>query len=258
MLNESTKLTGWLVPHSLEWYAQLGKNERIYRYPWCSEIKEPNGETLFDKELMQIVPGMCVLDVGCGHGELAMKCSTLAQHVTGFDVTDAFLKSGSEQKRSNLRFVLGNSNEGLPFSEGEFDIAYNRKGPTSSYSDLKRVVKKGGRILGLHPGDDSGIELSAYFPKLFTPSEGKPILDKLLQRLEENTWDKHEIELIKSVEYLKEPIDVINFHCFGQNKEIFSFVKEKNLSDIKKIFNQHAGDEGLPITFSRYIVKLTT
>lgn len=40
-----------------------------------------------------------------------------------------------------------------------FDCAYNRKGPTSAYPDIARVVKRGGSFIGLHPGDQlSAIE----------------------------------------------------------------------------------------------------
>ncbi|GAB2534458.1 hypothetical protein [Gracilibacillus alcaliphilus] len=64
----------------------------------------------------------------------------------------------------------------LPFESEQFDCAYNRKGPTSAYFDLKRIIKNGGKVLSLHPGDQLSPELPELFPNLFAAlPEGTPI-----------------------------------------------------------------------------------
>lgn len=55
----------WLRPHSIEWYAQLGKMKGQYSYPWNSTIAQPNGETIFIEEVSQLVRNKKVLDIGC-------------------------------------------------------------------------------------------------------------------------------------------------------------------------------------------------
>lgn len=150
-----------------------------------------------------------VLDVGCGNGEFALRCSYFADEITGFDAIDSFLENGIEKQKKNMKFILGNKKAGFPFGDDEFDIAYIRKGPTSAYRDLKRVVKEQGDVMGLHPGDGSGKELADLFPGFFDRPAGTPILDKIKQILEDCSFSQTVIEILDTTEYLQEPIDVI-------------------------------------------------
>lgn len=244
----------WLEPHSIEWYKQLGEMKGKYQYPWNSLVSSPNGESIFDKEVFHMVQNEKVLDVGCGHGEFTRRCSFIAKEIIGFDATDSFIENGNENKEQNLYFIVGNSKSGLPFKKDEFDCAYIRKGPTSAYPLLNRVVKKGGKILGLHPGDDSGIELPNLFPDLFKQSVGNT-LSRIKDRLDQSELSHIDIEIVDSVEYLQSPIDVLKLRCFGQTQTVFKLLRDENMQKIRKIFEQNALSEGLPITFQRYIVR---
>ncbi|MFC3210372.1 class I SAM-dependent methyltransferase [Planomicrobium okeanokoites] len=256
MLYNPRKHPEWLEPHSLQWYQQLGDSQKAYLYPWKSSVDGPDGETVFDNEVLKLTKGKKVLDVGCGHGEFAIMCSRFAEEVTGFDAIDSFLESGLEKEKHNLKFVLGNTKEGLPFADNEFDIAYIRKGPTSAYKDLKRIVKNEGGIRGLHPGDFSGKELADLFPGFFNPLKGTPILDKIKGVLQECSFTKTEIEIIETIEYLHEPMDVIRYGCFGQSLNLISAVEKEGLINIKRIFEKEAGRKGLSITHSRYMIRV--
>jgi 2-polyprenyl-3-methyl-5-hydroxy-6-metoxy-1,4-benzoquinol methylase len=77
----------WLRPHSIDWYAQLGKQSGQFAYPWNTTMLEPNGESLFVEEVAKSVPGKKVLDIGCGHGEFTIRWSPLAKQVVGLDIT---------------------------------------------------------------------------------------------------------------------------------------------------------------------------
>ncbi|MUK87978.1 methyltransferase domain-containing protein [Ornithinibacillus sp. L9] len=256
-LIDPSSLSGWLVPHSLEWYQQLSRIQDTYTYPWDSTVTIPNGETVFDDEVTKTIQHKKVLDVGCGHGEFTIQCSDHAKEIVGLDVTDNFIKNGNENSKSNVSFVVWNTKQGLPFQENEFDCAYVRKGPTSSYLTLKKVVRSGGEILGLHPGDKSGKELPFLFPNLFSPSQSTQILDALKQRLDGSDFLTFDIEEINSIEYLHEPIDVLRLCCFGQSPDILETVKQENFAEIEKIFGRHTTNEGLPITYARYLVRAT-
>ncbi|MBS4178344.1 class I SAM-dependent methyltransferase [Lederbergia citrea] len=254
-LIDPSTLPGWLRPHSIDWYKQLSNLQGIYIYPWNSTLTEPNGESIFDEEVVRSIKNKKALDVGCGHGEYANQLSPVAKEIVGFDVTDNFIKVGKENKKPNVSFVVGNAKHGLPFKSDEFDCAYIRKGPTSAYSSLKQVVKEGGEILGLHPGDESGKELQHLFPNLFETSQGTSIKDTINQILEICNFSHSELEVINSIEYLHTPMDVLKLRCFGQNLKIYETLKEENISEITKIFEQNATKDGLPIHFSHYIVR---
>ncbi|TWT25823.1 class I SAM-dependent methyltransferase [Planomicrobium sp. CPCC 101110] len=255
-LIDPTRLPGWLIPHSLAWYQQLGETEGAYLYPWNSIREEPNGESLFDREVMNMVKGRIALDVGCGHGEFALKSAREAKGIVGLDVTDKFVSKGLQSRKANVSFVVGNTKDGLPFASDTFDCAYIRKGPTSAYPNLQKVVRKGGEVLGLHPGESTGKELNALFPNLFTPHSGASVLQLLKDRLHMSGFAKTAIDFVETKEFLQSPLDVLKYRCFGQTPAIFEELQRENSDAVSCIFKEHATDQGLAITFSRYLVRV--
>ncbi len=254
-LIDPTKFSEWLSPHSIEWYEQLSHLQGKYLYSWESTLSEPNGESIFDQVILQLIRNKKVLDVGCGHGDFTIKCSTVAKEIVGFDSANDFIQVGLENKKANVSFIAGSTKEGIPFKRDTFDCAYIRKGPTSAYPLIRNVVKTGGEIRGLHPGDESGKELSILFPNLFQPLKGTPILDKLKQRLDVSDLRSANLEVVNSIEYIKSPLDVLKIRCFGQKPKVLQTLVENNINEVTEIFNQYTTDHGLPITFSRYLVR---
>ncbi|MGG1664236.1 class I SAM-dependent methyltransferase [Brevibacillus sp. NRS-1366] len=247
----------WLAPHSLPWYEQLASLTGEYEYPWRSTITEPNGESLFTEEVARMVPSKKVLDIGCGHGAFTMRWSTEAMQIVGLDATESFVQTAKETSHPNVSFVVSNTKAPLPFEEGEFDCAYNRKGPTSVYPHCKRIIKKGGQILGLHPGDLLSAELSEWFPQLFEPRPaGTPILDNLTKRLGQAGFSHLDIEPVTSTEYFLSPLDVIKMRCFGQQPALTQQTIELHLESVQQIFDKHATAKGLPVTFAHYFVRV--
>ncbi|MGM9950898.1 MAG: SAM-dependent methyltransferase, partial [Lysinibacillus sp.] len=112
------------------------------------------------------------------------------------------------------------------------------------------------KILGLHPGDEQGKELAVLFPNFFPLTTGTPILNTIHDRLAQSDYGSAEVETVNTIEYLYSPLDVVKIRCFGQSPDVFETVLETSLSDITKIFERHVSSEGLPITFSRYIVRV--
>lgn len=250
-----TLFAEWIAPHSLDWYDQIGKFQGTYLYPWNSTIIKPNGESIFDEEVINLVSHKKVLDVGCGHGEFAIHCSSIAQEVVGFDVTNHFIGYGEMNKPKNVSFVLGSTKQGFPFKENEFDCAYIRKGPTSGYPALKHIVKKGGIILGLHPGNHEENELSELFPNLFTANLSLDSTEKTIEsRLIEANYYEWEIEIISSNELIHSPMDIIRKRCFGQHPTVMEKIIKKDLIEITEIFEANKTN-GLSVTNSYYIVR---
>ncbi|WP_255472781.1 hypothetical protein [Planomicrobium sp. CPCC 101079] len=102
---DPTRLPGWLAPHSIAWYRQLGETEGAYLYPWNSVYEEPNGESIFDREVAGMVQGKKALDAGCGHGDFTLKCADYAKEIVGIDATAGFISTGNQVRRTNASFI---------------------------------------------------------------------------------------------------------------------------------------------------------
>jgi ubiquinone/menaquinone biosynthesis C-methylase UbiE len=110
------------------------------------------GEEFVDR--LDIKPGMKVLDVACGTGNLAIPAARTGADVTGIDIAanlieQAFANAAAENL--NVKFEVGDA-EALPYADGEFDVVMTMFGamfaprPEVTASELKRVCKPGGRI----------------------------------------------------------------------------------------------------------------
>ncbi|MNC27202.1 23S rRNA (guanine(745)-N(1))-methyltransferase [compost metagenome] len=246
------------MPHSFQWYAGLGSLTGKYAYPWNSTITGPDAEQIFAQEVAGLVPGKKVLDIGCGHGGFTIQWSPVVQHIVGLDITADFIHTASSTALANVSFVTANTKHRLPFEQNEFDCAYNRKGPTSAYPELTRIIKKGGQLIALHPGDRLSPELSDLFPGLFGPrQEGTPVLDKIKRQLDAGGFAAAEIETVVSTQYLHEPMDIVRLRCFGQTSAVHEMVMEHSLPEIGRIFARHQTAQGLLTTVEHYIVRAT-
>jgi ubiquinone/menaquinone biosynthesis C-methylase UbiE len=76
----------------------------------------------------QIEPGLRVLDVGCGTGNLTLKLASRSKEIVGVDISEAMLETARERARrsatGNVRFLDADIASGLE-DEGEdaFDLA---------------------------------------------------------------------------------------------------------------------------------------
>lgn len=116
-------------------------------------------------------------------------------------------------RQPNVRYVVGRTQDGLPFPDDYFDIAYTKKGPTSWYREGNRIVRPGGDVLLFHPGDGDGEggEMGLYFPGLFgPPTIGTPILDKIQERLETSGFTNIQLSILKETVWIPTPPG-----CFG-------------------------------------------
>jgi len=95
-----------------------------------------------------------VLDVACGTGNLALPAARAGAWVTGVDIAPNLLETArayAALEDLDIRFDEGNA-ECLPYADGAFDTAVTMFGamfaprPDRAAAELRRVVRKGGRI----------------------------------------------------------------------------------------------------------------
>ena len=102
----------------------------------------------------QLVPGLSLLDVGCGPGTITVEFADRLEpgRVVGLDASAEVIgRASREFERDNLSFVVGDAYS-LPFDDDTFDIAHAHQtlqhvaDPVAVLRELRRVVKPGGLV----------------------------------------------------------------------------------------------------------------
>jgi SAM-dependent methyltransferase len=142
---------------SQDWYEQHARRFGGYRKLWESTIKGPNGEAAFTSWLRETIPQHPrVMDIGCGDGLYTLHMSALAKHITGIDYAPTMVALARRYQQSaavtNATFLELNGREPLPFDNGEFDLIFSRRGPSSHLMEARRVLRRGGLVAGIHSG----------------------------------------------------------------------------------------------------------
>jgi SAM-dependent methyltransferase len=105
-------------------------------------------------EVLNIRPGMQVLDVACGTGNLAIPAARKGARVSGVDIaTNLLAQARARAKGEGLEIAFEEGDaEQLPFPDEQFDLVMSMFGamfapdPERVASELARVCRHGGRI----------------------------------------------------------------------------------------------------------------
>ncbi|MBD7966707.1 class I SAM-dependent methyltransferase [Paenibacillus gallinarum] len=159
----------------IEWYDMIARRNGGYKGRAECTVEGRSAEDIFEERLIDLIPNYhSVLDAGCGHGEFTLKMSKYANNIIGFDnsqelfkIAQTLLQNSSVQ---NVDFVYATTKSEMPFEDGQFDLIYDRRGPTSIINH-SRLLRPGGMIFGIHTN-----------------------VDKVKVRLIENGYEEIEIE----------------------------------------------------------------
>lgn len=159
----------------VEWYDMIARRNGGYRGRATLSIEGVSAEEVFEKQLKEMLPNYpCVLDAGCVHGEFTLQMSKYANQIIGFDNSIEMIKIAKQLLDSssvdNVEFVYATTKLELPFEDGQFDLIYDRRGPTSIINH-SRLLASGGVIFGIHNN-----------------------VDKVRERLAANGYEEIEIE----------------------------------------------------------------
>lgn len=138
----------------VDWYNSIAIRNGGYKSNASFLIEGVSAENIFEQELISMLPSFKhVLDAGCGHGDFTIKMSQFANDLIGFDNSKEMINiaKASQYSHSNLAFIYATTKEELPFADGQFDLIYDRRGPTSILNH-SRILRTGGTVFGIHSG----------------------------------------------------------------------------------------------------------
>lgn len=186
------------------------------------------------QELLPLIEGKKILDIGCGSGEFVDILSKKKFISTGIDITPEFIKHA--QKKFQGNFLIADASK-LPFKNKEFDTVFIRNVLEHIKNDkqaLKEAVRVGKKIIIIVPQKtpdilkNRGLIFSHYQDKSHLRNYTPITLKKLI--LNSNG------KLIKIIPLEKLPNKSIFFELFQAPKIIkkiitkifFIFFKEQN------------------------------
>jgi SAM-dependent methyltransferase len=128
-----------------------------------------------------IIPGMKILDLGCGDGTTALPEARLGADVTGVDISSKLVEAGTrrakEQGLTNCRFQEGDACNLQDLQDDSFDLTVSIFGamfapkPYDVAKEMVRITKPGGRIImgNWIPGDPTLVAQILKISSAYSP-----------------------------------------------------------------------------------------
>ena len=231
-------------------------------------------------ERLGLKPGMKVLDVACGTGNLAIPAAKTGATVTGIDIAPNLIEQAIERAKAEgveAKFEVGDA-EALPYADGEFDVVMTMFGamfaprPDVTASELKRVTKSGGLIAMANwtPGAFTG-QMFKTGAKHVPPPPGmpSPVLwgteDAVRERLGDDIKDLKMTPTKITFTYPFGPSEVVEHFrkYFGPTQKQFEMLDENGQaalrSDLEALWDSaNQSTDGKTVVESEYLEVLAT
>jgi ubiquinone/menaquinone biosynthesis C-methylase UbiE len=178
--------------------------------PFLKDVRE------FVLNFSEIKPGERVLDIGCGTGDQAIYFAKKGAIVAGIDINPKMIgRALMRKKKEGLEvYFQGGDATNLPFLKPVFDVAVislvlheiESKDRDKVISEMKRVVKKGGRLIFVDFNCPLPKSITSFFVNLIEFFVGKKHWQNFKSYLKEGgvlkILERSKLKLEK-VEYLK-------------------------------------------------------
>jgi SAM-dependent methyltransferase len=166
---------------------QLFDEDYLYFYEDLLGDEQSDTETELIWRLLELEPGMEVLDLACGHGRIANRLAERGARVTGLDATPLFLeraRADAEARGVDVDYVEGDMRE-LPW-ESRFDRIVNWFTAFGYFDDdeedrrvlraAHRALRPGGRLL--IENNNTAELLGRWQPSVVVERDGNLMIDR--------------------------------------------------------------------------------
>lgn len=254
-----------LKPHSKAWYERLAALQEGYYYPWQSILPPFNGEDVYLEIVrQQLSRDKDVLDVGCGHGEVALDIAPHCRSVLAYDRIPPYIKLARNLARErgvkNLTFLCADSspeaNGGrprIPTEDNSFDLIISRRGPVDWLEDARRVARPRAMLLMLNPNSTPPPVWNDELPEvLHFPHTVLPMRDIIEDRLAAAGLELHSCWEFDVPEIFADPKQLYIRLTWGHTpEEVPSWEEAKPMID--QVFRSYSNREGLELRFLRFM-----
>jgi ubiquinone/menaquinone biosynthesis C-methylase UbiE len=227
---------------------------------------------------LDLKPGMKVLDVACGTGNLAIPAAKTGADVTGIDIAPNLIDGAiarAKEEDVEAKFEVGDA-EALPYEDNSFDIVMTMFGamfaprPDVTSAELMRVTKPGGLIAMANwtPEGFAG-QMFKTNAKHVPPPPGmpSPVLwgteDAVKERLSDGISDLKMTRTPIMFNYPFSPADVVEYFrtYFGPTQKAFESLDENGQaalrSDLEELWgSKNQATDGSTVVESEYLEVL--
>lgn len=167
-------------------FDQVFDEDYLYFYePRADEVTEAEVGAIW--RLLELAPGVGLLDLACGHGRIATPLAQRGVRVAGLDATALFLDRARDEaarRRLEVDYVHGDMRS-LPWGDGSFDrvLSWFTSFGYFDDTDNRRVLSEARRVL--RPGGTLLIEnnnlaelLPRWLPSVVIERDGNLMIDR--------------------------------------------------------------------------------
>jgi SAM-dependent methyltransferase len=255
--------------HSDEWYDYLATIQSGYYYPWQSNVGPLNGEAAFLELLDEhLTPETRVLEVGCGHGDLALNIAARCASVIAYDRVPEYIELARANQKDagiqNVSFVCHNAWDGsavnLPAESASIDLIIGRRAPLHWIPGAEQVCSPNAVILALCPMEEPIPAWSSKLPpRLHYENSGRHTGHGSIHQSVENRLHQANLSLESGwgfdvPEVFADPEELYRMISWGlPNNEVPPF--EEISHKVQGIYDKYAEAQGIVLRHCRYLFR---
>lgn len=263
-----------VTPHSKAWYERLSKQQNGYYYPWQSTLGSGDGESAYLSLVRDnLSKSTKVLDVGCGHGDVALDLAPLSHSIIGYDQVQSFIQIAEKNRAAraipNVTFICHDSHKSaneeqvrIPVPDNSIDLVISRRGPTHWIEDARRICKRGSCLIQLNPlGRKEEPFWNRSLPEplqLSSPNhaDANSPVGVIEFRHASVGLCIHSAWTFDVPEWYHAPVDLYKSLTFGEDPMSIPTWEEVE-SDLERLFARYAGAKGLEDRHRRFLWQTT-
>lgn len=223
-------------------------------YGYFAQYLEPGALEFLAR--LNLEPGMRMLDVGCGAGQIAIPAARAGINVTGVDIALNLIEQARTRAVAeglSVQFDEGDA-EMLPYDDAAFDVVVSLIGaifaprPERVAAELVRVCRSGGRIVMANwtPGSFVGqmfktngkyVPPPAFMPAPVLWGDEATVRERLREGIAELTLTRH----FYPFKYPFEPAAVVEFYrtYYGPTQRAFAALDAEGQAALRRDLEAH-------------------